>query len=88
MERRILTLINPTTGDVLAGGLDDAGVVEDAGGSIVFTLSGSGAATMRRASCDPHPYLEWADEITWNVDDGQIFESIPLSTTTTISTSR
>ena len=80
------TLLGGDGTDILSGGagndtLDgDAGVVEGAGGSIVFTLSGSGAATMgAQGFVTIHIHtLEWADEITWNVDDGQIFGIDPF----------
>jgi hypothetical protein len=68
------TLINPADGTALAGG-DIVGLVTGAGGSTTFTLAtGVAPVVGDQEVITVHiKTLEWANEISWNIDDGQSF---------------
>eukprot|EP01046_Picozoa_sp_COSAG06_P033338 COSAG06_NODE_3396_length_5405_cov_6.327554_7_plen_474_part_01 len=70
------TLINPVDGSILAGGPQD-GLVTGAGGETPFTLGEDGSAAVDvsdQIDLTVHIHtLTWANEISWNIDNGQTF---------------
>ena len=74
------TLINPADGTMLAGG-PAAGLVTGAGGATSFVLGSDGTETLAsgaQLTITVHIHtLDWANEITWSVDGGQIFGVTP-----------
>eukprot|EP01046_Picozoa_sp_COSAG06_P046927 COSAG06_NODE_6728_length_2807_cov_9.005908_2_plen_709_part_01 len=75
------TLINPADSTTIAGGPTD-GLVEGAGGEATFSLGAEGGGSLvggAQQTITIHIHtLTWANEITWNIDDGQSFGLDPL----------
>ena len=75
------TLINPADGSTIAGGSTD-GLVSGAGGEATFTLGAEGGGSLvggAQQAITIHIHtVEWANEITWNIDDGQSFGVNPV----------
>ena len=74
------TLIDPTSGALMAGGdTVGGGRVVGAGGSEEFTLGAGGAITAAaQVAITVHIHtITWANEITWNIDSGSKFGVTP-----------